>query len=38
MNSSQSEVIQHGASMGIGLLGMATGDSNLYERLKEVVF
>ena len=34
----KSETIQHGACLGIGLAGMATGNEELFEDLKSVLF
>ena len=32
------EVLQHGACLGIGVCGMATGDNEIYEDVKNVLF
>ncbi len=37
-NAGNSEVVQHGATLGIGLAAMATGDSQLFETLKGVLY
>lgn len=34
---SPSEIVQHGASLGLGLAGMASGKNDILDRLKEVV-
>jgi len=36
--NNQSEVIQHGACLGLGLTAMATADSNVFEHLKNVLY
>lgn len=37
-NGGNDEVVQHGACLGIGLAAMATGNEELLDRLREVVF
>jgi len=37
-NGTQSEVIQHGGALGLGIAGMATGDEGIYENLKNVLW
>lgn len=37
-NCGNDEVVQHGACLGIGLAAMATGDEELFENLRTVVF
>eukprot|EP00929_Paragymnodinium_shiwhaense_P095737 TRINITY_DN5700_c0_g1_i1.p1 TRINITY_DN5700_c0_g1~~TRINITY_DN5700_c0_g1_i1.p1 ORF type:complete len:1089 (+),score=365.49 TRINITY_DN5700_c0_g1_i1:107-3373(+) len=37
-NASSSEVLQHGACFGLGLLCMATGDESVYEELKQTLY
>jgi 26S proteasome regulatory subunit N2 len=32
------EIIQHGSCLGIALAGMATGDSQLYEEFKNILY
>jgi 26S proteasome regulatory subunit N2 len=32
------EVVQHGAALGLGVAGMATGDEGIYEELKQVLY
>ncbi|KAL8816037.1 MAG: hypothetical protein Q9223_004895 [Gallowayella weberi] len=32
------EVVQHGGALGLGVAGMATGDENIYEDLKTVLY
>ncbi|RKP08547.1 armadillo-type protein [Thamnocephalis sphaerospora] len=38
LRNSQQEVVQHGASLGLGVAGMATCDEVVYEDLKTVLF
>ena len=38
LKSTQDEIIQHGAALGLGVAGMATASESLYEDLKEVLF
>lgn len=38
LTSHEDEVIQHGACLGLGVAGMATGDEEIYDTLKEVLF
>ncbi|KAI8047861.1 armadillo-type protein [Syncephalis plumigaleata] len=38
LRNSQDEVLQHGACLGLGVAGMATGDEGLYEDIKTVLF
>lgn len=37
-NSGNNEVVQHGACLGIGLTAMATGNEELYETLRQILF
>eukprot|EP00605_Chrysophyceae_sp_TOSAG23-4_P000949 GSChrysophyteH1.ASY1.ANO1.1049.1 assembled CDS len=37
-NAGNNEVVQHGATLGIGLAAMATGDEELFEHLKGVLY
>jgi len=37
-NSGQNEAVQHGVSLGLGLVGMATNDDNVYSQLKDTLF
>lgn len=37
-NSGQNEAIQHGLSLGLGLVGMATKEPTLYDHLKNTLF
>lgn len=37
-NSGQNEAIQHGLSLGLGLVGIATKDAALYDHLKNTLF
>ncbi|OPB44667.1 26S proteasome regulatory complex subunit Rpn2 [Trichoderma guizhouense] len=34
----EEEVVQHGGALGLGIAGMGTGDSEIFEKLKEVLF
>jgi 26S proteasome regulatory subunit N2 len=38
LRSSQSEVLQHGAALGLAVAGMATEDDEIYESLKNVLY
>lgn len=38
LKSAQSEVLQHGAALGLGAAGMATGDLETYENLKNILY
>jgi len=37
-NGPSTEVLQHGACLGLGLASMASGDENLFEQLKAVMY
>ncbi|KAF7455748.1 RPN2/26s proteasome regulatory subunit [Cryptosporidium felis] len=37
-NSQRNEVLQHGASLGLGVMGLGSGDSELYEELRNVLY
>ena len=37
-NEAQDEVVQHGGALGLGVAGMATGDEDIYEDLKKVLW
>jgi 26S proteasome regulatory subunit N2 len=37
-NETAQETVQHGACLGLGLTGMASGDAELYEQFKGVLF
>ncbi|OQR83320.1 26S proteasome non-ATPase regulatory subunit [Achlya hypogyna] len=37
-NSGTDEVVQHGACLGLGLVGMATANADVYEELKNILF
>lgn len=37
-NAGNSEVVQHGATLGVGLAAMATGDGELFDTLKGVLY
>ncbi|PNP46075.1 26S proteasome regulatory subunit N2 [Trichoderma gamsii] len=34
----EEEVVQHGGALGLGIAGMGTGDSEIFEKLKDVLF
>ncbi|POR39068.1 26S proteasome regulatory subunit rpn2, partial [Tolypocladium paradoxum] len=34
----EEEVVQHGGALGLGIAGMATGDNEIFEKLKEILF
>lgn len=34
----EEEVVQHGGALGLGIAGMATGDNEVFEKLKDVLF
>lgn len=34
----EEEVVQHGGALGLGIAGMATGDTEIFEKLKEILF
>ncbi|KAI9101952.1 armadillo-type protein [Phlyctochytrium arcticum] len=38
LKNTQSEVVQHGAALGLGVAGMATADEEIYEDLKNILF
>ncbi|KAG0327315.1 proteasome regulatory particle base subunit [Dissophora globulifera] len=38
LKNTQIEVVQHGACLGLGTAGMATGNDDIYEELKNVLF
>ncbi|KAJ3005211.1 proteasome regulatory particle base subunit [Thoreauomyces humboldtii] len=38
LKNTQTEVVQHGAALGLGVAGMATADDDIYEDLKNVLF
>ncbi|RDA83385.1 hypothetical protein CP532_4736 [Ophiocordyceps camponoti-leonardi (nom. inval.)] len=37
-SGAEQEVVQHGGALGLGIAGMATGDVDIFEKLKEVLF
>lgn len=37
-NEAQEEVIQHGGALGLGIAGMATGDEQIYQDLKHILY
>lgn len=37
-NASGNEIVQHGACLGLGLAAMATGNDEIYENLKAILF
>jgi len=36
--SGQNEAVMHGISLGLGLVGMATKDENIYNQLRDILF
>jgi 26S proteasome regulatory subunit N2 len=36
--AAEEEVIQHGGALGLGIAGMATGDEEIFENLKNILF
>ncbi|OAA73385.1 26S proteasome regulatory complex, non-ATPase subcomplex, Rpn2/Psmd1 subunit [Cordyceps fumosorosea ARSEF 2679] len=37
-SQAEEEVVQHGGALGLGIAGMATGDFEIFEKLREVLF
>lgn len=37
-SQAEEEVVQHGGALGLGIAGMGTGDFEIFEKLKEVLF
>ncbi|KAK5993000.1 26S proteasome non-ATPase regulatory subunit 1 [Cladobotryum mycophilum] len=37
-SQTEEEVVQHGGALGLGIAGMGTGDSEVFEKLKEILF
>jgi 26S proteasome regulatory subunit N2 len=37
-NAAEEEVIQHGGALGLGIAGMATGNEQIFENLRDVLF
>ncbi|KJZ75388.1 hypothetical protein HIM_05314 [Hirsutella minnesotensis 3608] len=37
-SQAEEEVVQHGGALGLGIAGMATGDGEIFEKLKEILF
>ncbi|GAB0137973.1 proteasome regulatory particle base subunit [Epichloe bromicola] len=37
-SQAEEEVVQHGGALGLGIAGMATGDTDVFEKLKEILF
>lgn len=37
-SQAEEEVVQHGGALGLGIAGMATGDNDVFEKLKEILF
>ncbi|CAM1508568.1 Fc.00g054160.m01.CDS01 [Cosmosporella sp. VM-42] len=37
-SQAEEEVVQHGGALGLGIAGMATGDMDVFEKLKDVLF
>jgi 26S proteasome regulatory subunit N2 len=38
LKGSQAEVLQHGAALGLGVAAMSTGDQEIYENLKNILY
>ncbi|KAI6781300.1 26S proteasome regulatory subunit N2 [Emericellopsis cladophorae] len=38
LSSAEDEVLQHGGALGLGIAGMATGDNEVLEKLKDILF
>ncbi|OAQ63592.2 26S proteasome regulatory subunit Rpn2 [Pochonia chlamydosporia 170] len=37
-SQAEEEVVQHGGALGLGIAGMATGNTEIFEKLKEILF
>ncbi|KAF4469842.1 26s proteasome regulatory subunit n2 [Fusarium albosuccineum] len=37
-SQAEEEVVQHGGALGLGIAGMATGDWEIFEKLREILF
>ncbi|KHN95476.1 26S proteasome regulatory complex, non-ATPase subcomplex, Rpn2/Psmd1 subunit [Metarhizium album ARSEF 1941] len=37
-NQAEEEVVQHGGALGLGIAGMATGDNEIFEKLRNILF
>lgn len=37
-SQAEEEVVQHGGALGLGIAGMATGDAEVFEKLKDILF
>ncbi|KAI5458240.1 armadillo-type protein [Mariannaea sp. PMI_226] len=37
-SQAEEEVVQHGGALGLGIAGMATGDWDIFEKLREILF
>ena len=37
-SQAEEEVVQHGGALGLGIAGMATGNSEIFEKLKDILF
>ncbi|KAF7548916.1 hypothetical protein G7046_g8502 [Stylonectria norvegica] len=37
-SQAEEEVVQHGGALGLGIAGMATGNTKIFEKLKEILF
>ncbi|KAH7324363.1 armadillo-type protein [Stachybotrys elegans] len=37
-SQAEEEVVQHGGALGLGIAGMATGDNDVFEKLKNILF
>lgn len=38
LSQAEEEVVQHGGALGLGIAGMATGNSEIFEKLKDILF
>lgn len=38
LGQAEEEVVQHGGALGLGIAGMATGDTEIFEKLKDILF
>lgn len=38
VSQAEDEVLQHGGALGLGIAGMATGDNDIFDKLKDILF
>ncbi|KAJ6437350.1 benzoate 4-monooxygenase cytochrome P450 [Purpureocillium lavendulum] len=38
LTQAEEEVVQHGGALGLGIAGMATGNTEIFEKLKDILF